>query len=129
KPFDQRRDPMWLDLSGAAGHIGVAGNPQSGKSTLLRTLITSLAVMHTPQEVQFYCLDFGGGALAALADLPHVGGVASRLDPDRVRRTVPEVSGVLDSRERFFPGRGIDSIGTCRRMRAEGQIAGDGFGD
>ena len=29
--------------------------------------------------------------MAALADLPHVGGVASRLDPERVRRTVAEV--------------------------------------
>src|SRR5690606_4188538 len=129
RPFDQRRDPMWLDLSGAAGHVGVAGNPQSGKSTVLRTLITSLALMHTPQEVQFYCLDFGGGALAPLADLPHVGGVASCLDPDRVRRTVAEVSELLESRERFFTERGIDSITTYRRMSAEGQIAGDGFGD
>ncbi|GAA0225911.1 type VII secretion protein EccC [Actinomadura nitritigenes] len=129
KPFDQRRDPMWLDLSGAAGHVGVAGAPQAGKSTLLRTLITSLALMHTPQEVQFYCLDFGGGSLAPLADLPHVGGVASRLDPDRVRRTVAEVSGLLESRERFFTERGIDSIATYRRLRATGQIPGDGFGD
>ncbi|MBW8485253.1 type VII secretion protein EccCa [Actinomadura parmotrematis] len=129
KPFDQRRDPMWLDLSGAAGHVGVAGNPQAGKSTVLRTLITSLALMHTPQEIQFYCLDFGGGTLASLADLPHVGGVASRLDPDRVRRTVAEVAALLESRERFFTERGIDSIGTYRRLRAEGQIPGDGFGD
>ncbi|MWA06029.1 type VII secretion protein EccCa [Actinomadura sp. LD22] len=129
RPFDQRRDPMWLDLSGAAGHVGVAGAPQAGKSTLLRTLITSLALMHTPQEVQFYCLDFGGGSLAPLADLPHVGGVASRLDPDRVRRTVAEVSGLLEARERFFTERGIDSIATYRRLRATGQIPGDGFGD
>ncbi|MBE1533332.1 type VII secretion protein EccCa [Actinomadura algeriensis] len=129
KPFDQRRDPMWLDLSGAAGHVGVAGNPQAGKSTVLRTLITSLALMHTPQEVQFYCLDFGGGGLAALADLPHVGGVASRLDPDRVRRTVAEVSSLLESRERYFTERGIDSIAAYRRLRAEGQVPGDGFGD
>ncbi|WP_131739492.1 type VII secretion protein EccCa [Actinomadura roseirufa] len=129
RPFDQRRDPMWLDLSGAAGHVGVAGSPQAGKSTVLRTVITSLALMHTPQEVQFYCLDFGGGSLASLAGLPHVGGVASRLDPDRVRRTVAEVSGLLESRERFFAERGIDSISTYRKLRAEGQVPGDGFGD
>ncbi|SEG79348.1 DNA segregation ATPase FtsK/SpoIIIE, S-DNA-T family [Thermomonospora echinospora] len=129
RPFDQRRDPMWLDLSGAAGHVAVAGAPQSGKSTVLRTIVTSLALMHTPQEVQFYCLDFGGGTLAALADLPHVGGVASRLDPDRVRRTVAEVTTLLEQRERFFTERGIDSIATYRRMRAAGEIGGDGFGD
>ncbi len=129
RPFDQRRDPMWLDVSGAAGHVGVVGTPQSGKSTVLRTLITSLALMHTPQEIQFYCLDFGGGTLAALDRLPHVGGVATRLDGDRVRRTVAEVASLLEERERYFAERGIDGMATYRRMRASGQIPGDGFGD
>ncbi|GAA4949222.1 hypothetical protein GCM10023238_14430 [Streptomyces heliomycini] len=36
--------------------MAIAGGPQSGKSTLLRTLITALALTHTPREVQFYCL-------------------------------------------------------------------------
>ncbi|MEV0967292.1 type VII secretion protein EccCa [Microtetraspora glauca] len=129
KPFEQRRDPFWLDLSGAAGHVGVAGGTQSGKSTVLRTLITSMALTHTPREVQFYCLDFGGGSLASLDGLPHVGGVASRLDADRVRRTVAEISTLLQQRERDFAERGIDSITAYRRQLAEGTIEGDGWGD
>jgi S-DNA-T family DNA segregation ATPase FtsK/SpoIIIE len=129
RPFDQRRDPFWLDLSGAAGHVAVVGAPQAGKSTLLRTLITSLALTHTPQEVQFYCLDFGGGTLSPLGGLPHVGGVATRLDADRVRRTIAEVTGLLAERERQFTERGIDSMVTYRRLRAEGRIPGDGYGD
>jgi DNA segregation ATPase FtsK/SpoIIIE, S-DNA-T family len=129
RPLDQRRDPLWLDLDGAAGHVGVAGAPQSGKSTMLRTLISSLALTHTPQEVQFYCLDFGGGTLTAFSGLPHVGGVASRLDTERVRRTVAEVTSLLEQREREFAAQGIDSVATYRRLRAEGRIADDGFGD
>lgn len=129
RPFDQRRDPFWLDLSGAAGHIGIAGAPQSGKSTALRTLICSLALLHTPQEVQFYCLDFGGGTLAQLAGLPHVGGVATRLDADRVRRTVAEISALLERRERAFAELGIDSMTSYRRRRAAGEIPDDPFGD
>ncbi|CNE27785.1 Putative FtsK/SpoIIIE family protein [Mycobacterium tuberculosis] len=129
KPFHQRRDPYWLELAGAAGHVGIAGGPQSGKSTTIRTLIASLALTHTPAEVQFYCLDFGGGALASLSDLPHVGGIATRLDADRVRRTVAEVSGLLEQRERDFAERGIDGIATYRRMRASGEHRGDGYGD
>src|SRR5690606_32656825 len=86
KPFEQKREILYQDFSAAAGHMLVVGGPQSGKSTLLRTLIASFALTHTPHEVQFYGLDFGGGGLSAVADLPHVGGVASRLDPERVRR-------------------------------------------
>jgi len=129
RPFDQRRDPYWLDLSGGAGHVGVAGGPQSGKSTMLRTLITSLALLHTPEEVQFYCLDFGGGTLAAMTDLPHIGSVATRRDADRIRRTVAEISGLLESREREFAERGIDSMAAYRRLRATTDYAGDGYGD
>ena len=129
RPFEQRRDPLWADLSGAAGHVGVAGGPQSGKSTLLRTLLCSLALLHTPEQIQFYGLDFGGGTLSALATLPHVGGIATRQQPERVRRTVAELQGLLDRREHEFAARGIESIAAYRRMRASGEIAGDGFGD
>ncbi|WP_445396622.1 type VII secretion protein EccCa [Streptomyces sp. LE64] len=123
KPYEQRRDPLWCDFSGAAGHLQLLGGPQSGKSTLLRTLIAAFALTHTPYEVQFYGLDFGGGGLAAVAGLPHVGGVASRLDPERVRRTVAEVYGVLTRREEYFRAAQIASIADFRARRARGEVS------
>jgi S-DNA-T family DNA segregation ATPase FtsK/SpoIIIE len=129
RPFEQRRDPLVVDLSGAAGHVAVVGAPQSGKSTLLRSLITSLALTHTPAEVQFYCLDFGGGALGSLEGLPHVGGVAPRMRPEAVRRTVAEVVALVEGREAAFSLRGIDSMAAYRRAVREGGMASDGFGD
>ncbi|WP_418959462.1 type VII secretion protein EccCa [Streptomyces tritici] len=129
KPFEQRREVLYRDFAGAAGHLLVVGGPQSGKSTLMRTLVASFALTHTPREVQFYALDFGGGALAGLAELPHVGGVASRLDPERVRRTVAEVAGVLNRREELFRARGIDSMAAYRRRRAAGELADEAYGD
>ncbi|MGW1895024.1 type VII secretion protein EccCa [Streptomyces sp. NPDC002004] len=122
KPYEQRRDPLWVDFSGAAGHMQIVGGPQSGKSTLLRSLIASFALTHTPHEVQFYGLDFGGGGMAAVSGLPHVGGVASRLDPERVRRTVAEVYGVLTRREEYFRSTGIASVADFRARRARGDI-------
>jgi S-DNA-T family DNA segregation ATPase FtsK/SpoIIIE len=118
KPFEQRRDLLWLRLDGAAGHVAVVGGPQSGKSTALRTVITTLALTHTPVEVQVYCLDFGGGQLAAIRELPHVGGVASRHDVAAVRRTIGEIATLLAERERRFATAGIDSMGTYRKQRA-----------
>ncbi|MGV8875026.1 MAG: type VII secretion protein EccCa [Rhodococcus sp. (in: high G+C Gram-positive bacteria)] len=130
RPFDQRRDLLTVDLSGAAGHVAIVGAPQSGKSTALRSLILALAMTHSPAQVQFYCLDFGGGTLAGLADLPHVGSVANRLDVDRVRRTVAEVAAVVRQRERTFRDRGIDSMAEFRRRRAAQPVdPDDRFGD
>ncbi|MFD8260548.1 type VII secretion protein EccCa [Streptomyces griseoluteus] len=129
KPFEQRRDPLVVDLSGAGGHVAIAGGSQSGKSTLARTLITALALTHTPAEVQFYCLDFGGGGLSQLAALPHVGGVAPRLNPERVHRAVAEVMTLLARREQFFVDHTLDSMQSYRRRRAAGEFPDERFGD
>ncbi|KAA6222212.1 type VII secretion protein EccCa [Streptomyces albofaciens JCM 4342] len=129
KPFEQRRDLLHHDFSGATGHLLIVGGPQSGKSTLLRTLISAFALTHTPHEVQFYGLDFGGGALSSVAALPHVGSIASRLDPERIRRTIAEVAGILARREEYFRTHDIDTIATYRRRRAEGRLPDQQWGD
>ncbi|MCX4745837.1 type VII secretion protein EccCa [Kitasatospora sp. NBC_01287] len=129
RPFQQLRDLLTADLSGAGGHVGIAGAPQSGKSTMLRTLITSLALTHTPREVQFYCLDFGGGTLSTLRGLPHLGGVTGRHDGERVLRTIAEVNGIINRREKYFAELGIDSVTGFRRRKAAGELAHDPHGD
>ncbi|WP_441246065.1 type VII secretion protein EccCa [Kitasatospora sp. McL0602] len=129
KPRDQRRDVLYQDYSGSAGHGLIVGGPRSGKSTLLRTMVAGFSVTHTPSEVQFYMLDFGGGGFQALQGLPHVGGVAGRLDVDKVRRSVSEVQGVLNRREELFRATGIDTIATYRTRRAAGQLPDEQFGD
>lgn len=128
KPFHQRRDPMEVALAGAGGHVAVVGGPHSGKSTALRSLIASLALRHTPEEVQFYCLDFSG-TLFPFSKLPHVGGVAGRLDAEAVNRTVAEVLEVLESRETRFRDHGVESMADYRVAREKGRITDDPFGD
>ncbi|MGW5748222.1 type VII secretion protein EccCa [Amycolatopsis sp. NPDC003861] len=132
RPYEQRRDPLWADFAGAAGHGVIVGGPQTGKSTMLRTLIMSMALTHTPEEAQFYCLDLGGGTLAGLADLPHVGGVAvARREPDKARRIVAELTTLLTEREGRFGAMGIDSMTEFRNRKRRGEIRPDQdpFGD
>ncbi|GIJ53872.1 type VII secretion protein EccCa [Virgisporangium aurantiacum] len=100
KPLEQRRDTLWLPLESSGGHVAVVGSARTGKSTLLRTIVTGLALTHTPAEARVYCLDFGGGTLASVAGLPHVGGVAGRQEITAVRRTVAELVTLLAERER-----------------------------
>jgi S-DNA-T family DNA segregation ATPase FtsK/SpoIIIE len=128
RPLEQRRDTLVADLGGPGGHVSIVGGPRTGKSTLARTLVTSLALTRTPAETQIYVLDFGGGTFAPLAGLPHVSGVATRAEPDVVRRVGAEVQGIVDRREAYFRRNGIDSIETYRGRRCEGR-ADDGYGD
>ena len=128
-PGQQRRDLLTADLAGARGNVAVVGGPQSGKSTLLRTLVAGLALTHSAREVQFYCLDFGG-TLTSLSALPHVGSIAGRLDRDRVTRTVLEATNLLTRREALFAAHGIDSMASYRRAWATGRFLDeDPYGD
>lgn len=127
KPQDQLRELMMADLGGADGHVGIAGAPQSGKSTLLRSLVLGLALTNTPREVQFYGLDFGGGGLSSIAGLPHIGSIATRMERDRVVRTIQEIGQVMERREAEFADRGLDSMTAYLAARARGEID-DPFG-
>ncbi|WP_372460503.1 type VII secretion protein EccCa [Actinomycetospora soli] len=129
RPYEQRREVLWADLSGAAGHVGVAGGPRAGTSTLLRTLVCSAALTHTPDELGFHVVDLGGGTLAGLAALPHVGTVAGRGDTDLVRRVVAEVAAVARARERWFRERGIASVADLRERRRRGEDLPEPSGD
>lgn len=131
EPRRHRQEVWGVDVSAAGGNIAVGGAPQTGKSTFLQTLMLSAAATHSPRDVQFYCVDLGGGGLMYLEDLPHVGGVATRAEPDRVNRVVAEVKAVLRQRERTFKEFRVGSIAAYRQMREDPAhaAAADPFGD
>lgn len=128
RPLEQRRDTLSLDLEGAGGHLAIIGGPQSGKSTFARSVVASLALTHTPTEIQVYVMDFGGGTFSGMRGLPHIAGVALRADEARVRRIFAEINAIIDDREKMFAANGIESMSAYRRMRAEGEVD-DGYGD
>ena len=115
-PFEQRREFLAAQLAGATGNVAVVGGPRSGKSMTLQTLLLGLAETNDPRDVQFYCLDFGGGALSSLSTLPHVGSVAGRRDVELIRRTVVQLESLLRARE-------------ARRNSPASATGGDPYGD
>jgi S-DNA-T family DNA segregation ATPase FtsK/SpoIIIE len=128
-PLDQAQQPLWLDFSGIGGHLAVIGAPQSGKSTFLRTLMTAFLLTHTPRDVQFYCIDMGGGLLRIFEQAPHVGAVCGKPERDKIRRVVRQMRRVIEEREFLFRERGIDSMATFRTLRQRGELDDVPFGD
>ena len=61
-PFNQRQGVVTLDIS-KEGNTIIYGNADSGKETLLSTIIYDTITTHSAKEVQFYILDFGSEAL------------------------------------------------------------------
>lgn len=131
EPRRHRQEVWGIDVSAAGGNIAIGGAPQTGKSMFLQTLVLSASATHTPREVQFYCVDMGGGGLMYLEDLPHVGGVATRAEPDRVNRVVAEMKAILRQREATFKEYRVGSIASYRQMRDDPShpASADPFGD
>ncbi len=131
EPRRHRQEVWGIDITSAAGNVAIGGAPQTGKSTLLQTFILSAAASHTPRQIQFYCVDMGGGGLMYVEDLPHVGGVATRAEPDRANRVVAEVKTVLRQREQTFKQYRVGSVADYRQMREDPNhpASADPFGD
>ncbi|HSK95888.1 MAG TPA: type VII secretion protein EccCb, partial [Euzebyales bacterium] len=128
-PARQRQYPLEWDFTGAGGNLLVVGAPQSGKTMLVRTLVSSMALRYPPGAVAFYCIDHGGGGLAPLESLPQVAVVTARSDAERIRRTVSEVANAIAAREELFGRLGVHSAADLRTARAAGRVPSDVPGD
>jgi DNA segregation ATPase FtsK/SpoIIIE, S-DNA-T family len=119
-PARQRQSEWLVDLGRAGGHHAIIGAPQSGRTTMLRTIAAGIATTLTPKEVTVYGLDLAGSGLARLEEFPHVGGVATRHDGEAQTRLLEELLGMLAARERFFREKRVESLAHFRRLHAEG---------
>jgi DNA segregation ATPase FtsK/SpoIIIE, S-DNA-T family len=111
-----------MDFSGAHGHLAIVGAPRTGRSTALRTVMMAGMITHTPEEMQFCCIDFGGGTLHPYAGAPHVSAVAGRADTPLVRRILAELMALIVEREAAFRELNIDTIVEFRQRRAAGLL-------
>ena len=84
-PYNQRQGIVRLNLSNDGNTI-IYGNAESGKETLLSTLIYDLISTYTPEEVQAYSLDFGSEALKIFKESPHVGDIAFINNSEKIGR-------------------------------------------
>ncbi|MEM6469550.1 MAG: FtsK/SpoIIIE domain-containing protein, partial [Planctomycetota bacterium] len=90
---------------GVRQHVLIAGKTGSGKSTLLHSIITSGAHQYTPNELQFFLLDFKKGVeFKSYADvsLPHARVIGIESEREFGRSVLQRLDEELQTRgERF----------------------------
>ena len=108
-PGNQSQYPLVLDFT-QVGHTIVYGAPVTGKTTLLQTMLMSIAMTYRPDQVNIYVMDFGGWNMGVLRELPHVGGIANDNDFDRLRKLSVMLLDVLEDRKVKFSSAGVSNI-------------------
>ena len=110
---------QYLEIgSGTRQHVLIAGKTGSGKSTLFHVLITNLALRCSPQQVEFYLVDFKKGVefkCYASRRLPHARVVAIESDRGFGLSVLQRVDDELRRRGDLFRQLGAQDLAGYQR--------------
>lgn len=119
-----------LDLVRDGPHALIAGTTGSGKSELLQTIILGLALSYSPDDLAIALVDYKGGAsFGACADLPHVVGQVTDLDPGAASRALAGLQAELRRRERLVAAAGVTSLRAFHEQTTADRRADGGAGE
>ena len=103
---------------GTRQHALFAGKTGSGKSTLFHVIITNLALACSPEQVEFYLIDFKKGVefkCYATKQLPHARVVAIESDREFALSVLQRVDEELKRRGDLFRQLGVQDIAGYKR--------------
>ncbi|HVS40339.1 MAG TPA: FtsK/SpoIIIE domain-containing protein, partial [Gemmataceae bacterium] len=102
---------------GTAQHVVIAGKTGSGKSTLLHALITNLALLYSPDEVELYLVDFKKGVefkAYAVHSLPHARVIAVESEREFGLSVLQRLDAEMKSRGERFRATGAQDLKAYR---------------
>lgn len=100
-PSQQKQVPLSVNLSNS-GNLAVFASPGNGKSTFLQTLVMELARKLTPEQVNFYLLDFGTNGLLPLKKLPHVADVIQSDEEEKINKFMNRINKEIKQRKKLL---------------------------
>ena len=103
---------------GTRQHALFAGKTGSGKSTLFHVIITNLALACSPEQVEFYLIDFKKGVefkCYAEKRLPHAKVVAIESDREFALSVLQRVDEELKRRGDLFRSLGVQDVAGYKR--------------
>ena len=104
---------------GTRQHVLIAGKTGSGKSTLFHVMITNLALYCSPEEVEFYLVDFKKGVefkVYGEHQLPHARVVAIESDREFGLSVLRRVDDELRQRGELFRECGAQDVAGYRGL-------------
>ena len=97
-PANQRQGPVHLNLS-KDGNTVIYGNAESGKETLLSSIVYDAITTYSSEEVWLYLLDFGTEALKIFKGAPHVGDIIFANDTEKIDRFLNMIQNEIKERK------------------------------
>lgn len=100
-PSNQKQGILTLNYT-ENGNTIIYGSADSGKETLLSTIIYDTITTHSSEEVAFYVLDFGSEALKVFKSAPQIGDIVTVNDKERVSRLIEMLKKEIEERKKIL---------------------------
>jgi energy-coupling factor transporter ATP-binding protein EcfA2 len=104
---------------GTSQHVLIAGKTGSGKSTLLHALVTNVALRYSPDQVEFYLIDFKKGVefkTYVTHRLPHARVVAIESEREFGLSVMQRLDAEMQLRGNRFRAAGVHDIAGFRDL-------------
>ncbi|ORX14146.1 type VII secretion protein EccCa [Mycobacterium xenopi] len=108
-----------LTYSVDGGNVSILGMNKEEASMVVQTFILSAAARYSPRDIGFYVMAYGGSAIAAVKDLPHVGAVGGADRTELNLRIFGDLDNVIVRRRRLFEQHSIGSLAEFRHRRSQ----------
>lgn len=115
-PLSQSQYSLNLNLAKSAI---VYGAPITGKTTLLQTLIMSLCLSYSPDDVNIYIMDFGSLNMRMFRDYPHIGGIVNDDEKEKVNKLIMLIENIFNERKNKFGEALVSNITDYRKVTKE----------
>lgn len=122
-PGRQRQFVYTVDLA-KAGNLLIFGSQGSGADSMLSTVLYSLTEDYTPEQVSYYAIDMGSGALTPFNEAPQCGGVVISGDSERLDNLFRLITRECDRRRVLLAeaGCGFDEYNAANPDKPLGRV-------
>ena len=108
-PEQQSQNPLIINLS--TSNTFIMGSSQTGKTTLLQTILRDIVSTYTPEEVNLYVIDCGNMSLKVFESSRLTGGVVLPAEEERVSNLIKMLYAEITNRKNIFAQNLVGTYG------------------
>lgn len=115
-PENQRQLPLRIDFE-TCKNIMITGLSGSGKTTVIENILWQLTERLSPQDLNYYVMDYSSRMLKNFESLPHCGTVLLEEDDNRLDDFFDVIHKIIDERKKLFSELEVDNFQAARTLR------------
>ena len=112
-PTRQEQKILTLPIT-KEGNAIVFGSSGSGKENFITTLMYSSSLYYSPEEINYYIIDFGSESLKMFNDYPIVGDILNSSDDEKINNLYKMLNVTIEERKLLFSDYNGDYSTYCK---------------